>query len=359
MRPAQRRVALTALAVSALAAAAGLSLASRYAGFRRETFVDIPRGTPARSIARRLAEAGVIRWRWQFLLVRLLHPRAKLQAGEYRFAQPASPWEVFERIARGDVFYYELTVPEGSNMFDIAAAVEALGLIRAEDFLRAARDPSLIRDLAPEAPTLEGYLFPDTYRLSRHATAEDLCRMMTARFRQIWSRLGSPSNVHEIVTLASLIEKETALAEERPLIASVFLNRLRLGMPLQCDPTTIYAAMLEDRYRGAIFRSDLQSRQRYNTYQHPGLPPGPIANPGLASLQAALHPAQTDYLYFVALPDGSGAHQFSRNLLAHQRAVAKYRRGQNQSFRVGTAGRLDRPAPAGTHQRKPVGRAAP
>lgn len=295
--------------------------------------MDIPRGTRTTEMARLLAKAGVIQWRWQFLLARALKPRTRLQAGEYLFRRPASAWEVFERIARGDVFYYELRVPEGANMFDIAAAVEGLGLAPAQEFLRAARDPSLIRDLAPQAPTLEGYLFPDTYRVSRHTSASDLCRQMTARFRQAWASLGTNAPVHETVTLASLIEKETALAHERPLVASVFLNRLRRGMPLACDPTAIYAALLEDRYRGTLYRSDLQSQQRYNTYRYTGLPPGPIANPGLASLKAALQPAQTEYLYFVALPDGSGAHQFSKDLAAHLRAVARYRRGQRTNER--------------------------
>ncbi len=244
-------------------------------------------------------------------------------------------------------------------MFDIAASLGSLGIMTPEQFLRAARDPSLIRDVAPGAPSLEGYLFPDTYRLSRHATPEDVCRQMTNRFRQVWASLQTQADVHETVTLASLIEKETALPEERPLIASVFLNRLRLGMPLQCDPTTIYAALLEDSYRGAIFRSDLERRQRYNTYQHLGLPPGPIANPGLESLKAALHPARSDYIYFVALPDGSGAHQFSRDLKSHQRAVERYRRGQNRNFRQSQAGRVAGPDASAAHQRKPVERTAP
>ncbi len=356
-----RRGRLLAAACAAGAAAASLALLSlgfRYAGFAGETFVEIPRGTGSAGMARLLAEAGVVRYRWQFLLARALKPRARLQAGEYRFNRPASTWEVFDRIARGDVFYLALTVPEGSNMFDVAAALEAIGALPAEEFLRAARDPGLIRDLAPQAPTLEGYLFPDTYRITRHTTARQLCRQMTDRFRQAWASLNAAAEVHPTVTLASLIEKETARAEERPLVASVLLNRLRLGLPLQCDPTTIYAALLEDRYRGAIFRSDLESRQRYNTYQHPGLPPGPIANPGLESLKAALRPAKTDYLYFVALPDGSGAHKFSKDWTAHERAVARYRRAENQNLRQKAAGRMAGASPAGTGQRGPLGGAA-
>jgi UPF0755 protein len=151
---------------------------------------------------------------------------------------------------------------------------------------------------------------------------------MTERFRKAWRQLGRPqADVHASVTLASLVEKEAKLPGERPLIASVFLNRLRIGMPLQCDPTTVYSAIIEQRYRGAIYRSDLDSKQVYNTYQHAGLPPGPIANPGTASLRAALEPAATDYLYFVARADGSGGHQFSKELTQHARAVRQYRRG--------------------------------
>ncbi len=299
-----------------------------YQGFEGEVFVDIPRGTSTSGIAGMLARAGVVRSRWDFLAARLAARGRVLQAGEYRFDHRASPLEVYGRIARGDIFYYELVVPEGKNIFDVAAAVEELGFMPAERFLAAARDPSLIRDLDPKATTLEGYLFPNTYRLSRHITPERLCRMMTDKFREVWRSLGSNSDVHDTVTMASLVEKEGKLASERPQIAAVFLNRLRIGMKLDCDPTTIYAALLARHYRGTIFRSDLQSQSPYNTYQHPGLPPGPIANPGRASIDAVLHPADSGALYFVLRPDGSGGHQFSDTLAAHQVAVAKYRAAQ-------------------------------
>jgi UPF0755 protein len=197
----------------------------------------------------------------------------------------------------------------------------------AADFLRAATDPAMIRDLAPSAPTLEGFLFPSTYRLTHSTTAFDLCRMMTDQFRKQWKKIAASSNVdpQRTVTLASLVEKETGVAGERPLIAGVFVNRLNTGMMLQCDPTTIYAALLENRYRNVIHRSDLASQNEYNTYQHAGLPPGPISNPGAGSLEAALHPAQTEYLYFVARPEGGG-HQFSTTLAAHENAVHQYRK---------------------------------
>ena len=306
------------------------SLWAPYSGFRGEAFVDIPKGAGTRAIARLLTQAGAVRFESQLLAARLLRPRSRLQAGEYRFSRAASTWEVFGRIAKGDVFYYELAVPEGRNLFDIAESIEELGLMKAAEFLRAARSPASIRDLAPDAANLEGYLFPSTYRVSRQMSAEQICRQMTDQFRHQWKSLGSPGDVHRIVTLASLVEKETAVAEERPVIASVFLNRLEIGMKLDCDPTTIYAAMVEKRYRGTIFQSDLASMNAYNTYQHAGLPPGPIANPGLDSIKAALQPASTKYLYFVARPDGTGAHQFSPDLDAHQQAVARYRRGNHK-----------------------------
>jgi UPF0755 protein len=305
-------------------------LVSPYQGFQNVTFVDLPRGTNTGAMADFLARQGVIRSRWDFLLARLTERNRKLQAGEYRFDHPASPMEVFDRIARGDVFYYSLTVPEGKNMFDIAAEVEKLGLGKAADFLAAARNPAMIRDLDPQAPTLEGYLYPNTYKLSRHATAESICRMMTAKFREVWHGLNTTASVHETITLASLVEKEGKLPEERPMIAAVFENRRRIGMKLDCDPTTIYAALLAGRWRGTIYRSDLDSDQPYNTYRHAGLPPGPIANPGVASINAVLHPSAADALYFVARPDGSGGHQFSNNIAAHTAATERYRNGQKQ-----------------------------
>jgi UPF0755 protein len=271
----------------------------------------------------------VIRYPWQFWLARAMHPSVKLVAGEYRFSDAASVGEVFERIARGDIYFFEFNVPEGSNIFDIARLAEAAGVGTAQEFLDAAGNPAAIKDLDPAARTLEGYLFPATYRLSHATTAPELCQMMTAQFRRQWKKLARDADPHPAVTLASLVEKETGLAEERPLIAGVFANRLKLGMALDCDPTTIYAALLDKRYRGAIHKSDLNSRNPYNTYQNPGLPPGPIANPGAEAIAAALKPAETDYLYFVAKP-GGGGHTFSSNLAAHEKAVSAYRRGKSK-----------------------------
>ena len=316
------------LVILALAAGgfAVYRLQQPYRGFAGETFVDFPRGAGTGRIAEALADAGVVRSRWDFLVARVASGARVLQAGEYRFDRAASPIEVVGRIARGDIFYYELTVPEGRNLFDIAAATAQIGLFPVPTFLEAARNPTLIRDLDPQAPTLEGYLFPDTYRLSRHTTPDRLCRLMTGKFREAWRGLHTTAGVHRTVTLASLVEKEGKLADERPRIAAVFENRLRIGMKLDCDPTTIYAALLQQHYRGAIYRSDLDSGHPYNTYRHAGLPPGPIANPGLASIRAALAPSDSDSLYFVARADGSGGHEFSSNIAAHESAVERYRR---------------------------------
>jgi len=305
-------------------------LSRPYQGFHGETFIDIPRGASTFTIAGMLADAGVVSSRWDFLLARLVERGRVLQAGEYRFNRPASPIEVLDRIARGDIFYYELVVPEGKNMFDIAAAVEDLGLFKAGLFLAAARNAALIRDMDPHAPTLEGYLFPDTYKLSRHTTPEGLCRIMTAKFREEWASRKRMEDVHRTVTLASLVEKESKLEEERPKIAAVFENRLRIGMKLDCDSTTIYAALLDGRYSGVIHRSDLASDHPYNTYRHAGLPPGPIASPSMASIRAVDAPARTDALYFVLRPGGTGAHEFSSNVAAHEAAAARFRRARKK-----------------------------
>lgn len=301
-------------------------LLSPYQGFSGETFVEIPRGTTADGIARILAENGVVRSRYDFLLARYTERVRLLQAGEYRFTHAASPIEVVDRIARGDVYAIELVIPEGKNIFDIGAIVEQQGLFSKDEFLKAARDPAMIRDLDPRAPTLEGYLFPNTYKVGRKTTPERLCRMMTAKFREVWEGLAAKADAHRTVTLASLVEKESKVPTERPQIAAVFDNRLRLGMKLDCDPTTIYAAILAGKYTGVIHRSDLDREDPYNTYRSPGLPPGPIANPGRASLEAALRPAESDALYFVLKPNGSGEHQFSSTIAEHSAATAKYRR---------------------------------
>ena len=223
-------------------------LSTPYQGFTDPVLIEFPRGTSTSQMASMLAEKGVIQRPWLFLAARVFRRGARLQAGEYQFVKAASPLDVFGRISRGDIFYMELLVPEGFNMFEVADAVAKLGTISAASFLEAARDPSLIRDLDPRAETLEGYLFPNKYRVYRKTAAREICRMMTNEFRTQWQTLGaSGSSVHDTVTLASLVEREARLPEERPRVASVFHNRLRIGMRLQCDPTTVYAALLEDR----------------------------------------------------------------------------------------------------------------
>ncbi len=297
---------------------------------QEETFVQIDRGTPSRLIAEKLAQEGLVRSQWAFLAARAWHPRARLQAGEYRFGGEQTPFEIFDKIRRGQVYFDVVTIPEGSNMFDIANIVEQSTNIKAADFLKAAADPATIRDLDPKAPDLEGYLFPSSYEVTHSTTATQLCRMMTSEFRKEWNKIDGGTlpqgDLHRVATLASLVEKETGLSNERPIVASVFTNRLKLNMPLQCDPTTVYAALLEKHYNGVIHKSDLASTNPYNTYAHPGLPPGPIANPGAQSLKAALHPADEQYLYFVARADGSGGHHFTATLAEHEKAVAEFRR---------------------------------
>jgi UPF0755 protein len=299
-----------------------------YQGFTDEKFIDIAKGTSTQGLARTLEKEGVVQRSWMFLLARAVSPGTKLQAGEYRFDHPASAFDVLRKIARGDIFYMEVTIPEGQNIFDIAANVSKLKLFTEAQFLEAARDPALIHDLDPKAKTLEGYLWPDTYRVVRTTTAAQLCAAMTKKFRATWKTIGNGADVHTTVTLASLVEREAKVPGDRALVASVFTNRLKRGIKLDCDPTTVYAALLEGRYRGTIHRSDLDSTNPYNTYKNIGLPPGPIANPGLNALKAALNPADTRYLFFVAKPDGSGAHTFSETLAQHNVAAGAYHRAQ-------------------------------
>jgi UPF0755 protein len=327
------RIALILFAAGLLAAVAAVWLLGRpYKAAPGETFVRIEHGSSSALIASTLKTAGVIRYEWQVWGARLLNPSAKLQAGEYRFAEPASALNVFDRIRRGDIYFFEFTVPEGSNRFDIARLIANNGTISADDFLQASADPASIRDLAPQAPSLEGFLFPSTYRLSHSTSAADLCRLMSAEFRRQWKKLdpARSADVLKTVTIASLVEKETGVPEEREIVAGVFANRVAKDMRLDCDPTTIYAALLDQRYTGVIHKSDLLSQNPYNTYQNVGLPPGPIANPGAASLEAALNPAATDYLFFVAKADGPG-HVFSATRAAHEKAVMAYRHARHKA----------------------------
>ena len=303
-------------------------LSKPYRGFEGDKLIDIERGSGSRQIAKQLTDAGVIQNEWYFLTARAMHPRTALQAGEYQFEKPASVLEVYDRLRRGDIYTFDFTVPEGSNLWDIARLLELHGVMKEGDFLKAASDPAIIADIAPEAESLEGYLFPATYRLTHKTTAKELCRMMVEQFKKQWKALGGQGAPHPVLTLASLVEEETGVPSERAIVAGVFSNRLQKGMTLACDPTVVYAALLEGKYRGTIHKSDLERRHPYNTYLNNGLPPGPITNPGKASIDAAMHPAQTDALYFVARADGPG-HVFSSTAAAHIRAVQSYRAKAN------------------------------
>lgn len=318
-----------------------------YRGFPAEgVFVDVPHGSSSRSVARLLERQGVVRSAIAFEFYARRHPRRSLQAGEYFFDSASSAHDVFWKLANGQVFEQPFTVREGETMFDIARDLEEAKFMPASEFLRAAKDPTLIRDMVPRAATLEGFLFPATYHLSRHPTAATLTADMVRKFKEEWNVVTTSSfpritmdttapmisepattkiqSIISYVTLASLVERETPKAEERPLVAGVFENRLRKAMPLQCDPTVIYALEQNNSYRGTLTLADLRIESPYNTYVHTGLPPGPIGNPGEASLRAAYDPAKTDYLYFVA--NTQGGHFFSSTLAEHNNNVIKYRR---------------------------------
>lgn len=289
-------------------------------------FIEIPAHTGTLGIGSALEAGGAVRSGWVFAALREMQG-GTLKAGEYRFGGPASMLAVYDRLRRGDVFTVQVVIPEGFTLFDVAAAVEAAGLAPREEFLRAAaRNVSLIRRWDPRATSLEGYLFPDTYRFSRHASSTAMLTAMTRRFGQMALRLGlAGPEAPGVVTMASLVEREVHVDAERPLVAGVFENRLHLGMPLQTDPAVVYASMLRGTWTGVIHQSELRSDSPYNTYTHTGLPPGPICNPGVAALEAALRPARTNYLYFVAKADGTT--HFATSLQEHEANVAAYRAG--------------------------------
>jgi UPF0755 protein len=274
-----------------------------------------------------LEASGIVRTRYAFDAVRIWK-HGTLRAGEYRFDHPASVFEVYSRIQRGDVYTKTVVVPEGSTMFDIAARLAEAGLGTREEFLQAAvRDTNLVADIDPRAKSLEGYLFPDTYHLPRKSTGDQIAAAMVHRFRQEAEKLGLKDNVRSVVTLASLVERESALDSERPLVASVFENRLAKKMPLMTDPSVIYGLELQHEWRGTIYASDLKRDTPYNTYLHAGMPPGPVANPGVPSLRAAMEPAHTGYLYFVAAGKNPQGHSlFAETLEEHNRNVAGYRK---------------------------------
>ena len=316
-----------------VAAVAGAFLYSElnkpYGDFPEPVVFEYVRGASGNETAAALEELGVVRSRWHFLAARALRPGTVLMAGEYRFSAADTPAGIVSRFAAGDVFLRPLTIPEGLTRFEVSSLVAAAGYAGEDEFLQLTADPTPIQDLFPEAKSLEGLLFPETYSLAKTATGEQILAAMLANFRQAFEAASrdveTDLSPYETLTLASLIEKESGVPSERPLISAVFHNRLQRGMLLQCDPTIIYGLILEDRYRGTILLDDLKDPHPYNTYVHAGLPPGPIANPSAESLRAALAPADSDYIFFVANPGGAGDHSFSSTLNEHNQAVARLR----------------------------------
>ena len=326
-------VALVVLVILGGGALAGMAWTRMHTPFKGypgpEQFVQIPVGAGASEIRERLLAAGVVQDALTLrLALRWTGTSRDLQAGEYRFDQPMTALEVVGKIARGDVYGQRITFPEGLTIREMAALYESRGLGKAREFVDASRNVALIKDLDPAAPDLEGYLFPDTYTVGRTAVASQLIESMVAGFRAAYPGDSAqpadqpPLTTRQLVTLASLVEKETAKPEERPIVSAVYRNRLRIGMGMQADPTVVYALQKAGRYDGNIRKDDLGINSPYNTYKYPGLPPGPIASPGKASLEAALRPANADFLYFVSRNDGS--HVFARTLSEHNRNVQEF-----------------------------------
>jgi UPF0755 protein len=298
-----------------------------YAG--EEQFVEIPQGASSLDIRRRLLDARVVSDDFVLRAALWWSGRSRsLQAGEYRFDQPMSAIAVVEKIGSGDVYTQRLTFPEGLTIAEMAKVYESRGFGSAREFTKAASDASLVKDLDPKARDLEGYLFPETYPLPRRADAARVVAMMVDRFRSSYDETlraraeAQQMTTRQVVTLASLVEKETARPDERPLVAAVYRNRMTRGMGMQADPTVVYALMKAGKYDGNIRRDDLSFDSPYNTYRYPGLPPGPIAAPGRASIEAALTPADVPYLYFVSRNDGS--HVFATTLKEHNANVYKF-----------------------------------
>jgi len=294
-----------------------------------EQFVTIRQGAASGEIGRTLADAHVVRDPRLFRAAVWWSGRGRsLKAGEYRFDRAVTPLDVIDVLVRGDVYTQRITFPEGLTIEEMAKLYETNGFGRASDFVQAARSPERIRDLDPAAPDLEGYLFPETYAMPRHVPASRLIAAMVDRFRAVYGEemrtraAAEGLTMRQVVTLASIVEKETGRGEERPLVAAVFRNRMKIGMPLQTDPTIVYALEKAHRYDGNIRRDDLAMDSPYNTYKNPGLPPGPIASPGKAALEAALMPADAPYLYFVSRNDGS--HAFATDFAEHSANVRTF-----------------------------------
>ncbi|MDR2945777.1 MAG: endolytic transglycosylase MltG [Candidatus Adiutrix sp.] len=334
--------------VAVLALVAGFLGALKYSNLflapeteSREVVVTIPEGAGPARIGEALEEAGVIRSAKAFVWTIRVKNRLKknkpvvLKAGEMALDPSKPVWDTIDLIAKGNYKVYPFTVPEGRNMYEIAGLIEAAGLGRGPDFLALCRDKGFIESLGLKADTLEGYLFPETYSFPKGTPLTTVVKTMTDTFFKVWAKYAEEAKSkgwsrQTVVTLASIVEKETGAPKERPVIAGVFWNRLEQGMKLQTDPTIVYG-LLPDNYSGNITRKDIENPHPYNTYHIPGLPPGPIANPGEAAIQAVIRPEVVPYLYFVSKNDGT--HQFSRTLAEHNKAVNQFQRGQKAPAR--------------------------
>ena len=341
-----RKLLIVLVAIGLVAAGASYFGFTRinqsYKGYSEaEVFVEIPAGDGPARIGQRLVEAGVVQDAVTFRGAVWLSGQAReLKAGEYRFDRPMTALEVVDKIARGDIHRRLITFREGLTIAEMAQVFEAAGLGKARDFEGAARDAGAIRAIDADARDLEGYLFPETYTVRRDVAASALVTQMVELFLETMTPAireavaAQGLTIREAVTVASLVEKETAVAEERPLVAAVYLNRRRINMPMQADPTVIYALQRAGRYKGNLRREDLQFDSPYNTYRYPGLPPGPIAAPGKAALEAVAMPAAVDFLYFVSRNDGS--HVFARTLDEHNRNVQRWQVDFFRQRRQGT-----------------------
>lgn len=289
--------------------------------------VYFPAGSSIKKLAGELESAGLIRSSRLFVLTGRLRSQAhRLQAGYYRLNDSMTTGKILRKIVSGDVDFRRFSFPEGYSMYQAAELLDQQGIFKKAAFLDSCRSPKLLAQLKISGESAEGYLFPATYNLPYQFNEEQLVTLMVEKFQKEFVALEAGAKKgglsrHELLTLASIIEKEAVAAEEKPLIASVFHNRLRIGMPLQSDPTAVYGVRA---FAGKVSKADILRPSPYNTYKIKGLPPGPIGNPGIDALRAALHPAESGYLYFVARKDGT--HQFSRTLDEHNRAVVRYLR---------------------------------
>ena len=308
----------------------------------RQVSVVVPKGAGPQKVAGLLARAGVIEpddtGRFVFYLKRVARAAGRIKAGELAFRTDMAPREVVEVLVKGTPVTYEITIPEGLRIDEVAALYQKAGLADYKDFIHRCRDPRFARSLGVPADNLEGFLFPDTYRFRKSTPVDEIISTMVGRFNGVfgekWKKRAQQRGmtVLEVVTMASIVEKETGAAEERPLIAGVFYNRLKAGWKLQTDPTVIYAVVLSrGSFDGNLTRRDLAMDHPYNTYRHTGLPPGPICNPGRDALKAALWPAETKYFFFVSRNDGT--HEFCHDLACHNRAVAKYQLRRRKTSR--------------------------